>query len=418
MEVGTLYSGSRLISPISNSIPVLDNKALSPHSDTRSAEHGQNDSALHMADDAEAVANKIMEEFDAKAAANVIVEECRKCDEGRATKKRRVRVNASCLLYEPVYCDNAQQITCIAVPNNSSKRFEMPQHAIALWPQYWITFDGDEFPGLPWLFFHRDEAWVKSLLNATKPESDNRSATRDALHYFTAAARALFGVAVDEQRDREAGMFCCMCEEDSDLLEAEADMFVKSPAIKHSEVLEVTIRGYPVSVLKYWSTLAVCMDEKAVQFVRHVLVPLAAKSWELAPMHCGNGSDDCCHAPLPNIPGKVQWHPCKQAWSIEVRNSPQADIPEFPIGFAFDNSMKHEHFMAKLRQYRFAIAAWNRLDRSGRHRIGNHRNLWHLYPCTSEPDKHGLPAAENQMFDLPCSKPSSVSSMESDSLMV
>ena len=403
--------------------------ALSPHSDTRLAERGEKDSALHMVDDAKAVVNKhgLMEEE--READRGMKRACDACvaNKARVFKKHRVKGDSSHLLLETVHLYDGQPIICISVPNKSSTSFETPQHAIALWPQYWITWKGKEFHAHPWLFFHRHEDWVKNMLVAAQPvsgrQSGDRASAASAVQHFVASVRTQICHAIEVVRQPFWN------QTDSEL-EAEADMFVKSAAMPQSSLLEIKIWGYPVRVLNHKHTLAMCMDENCVEFVKHVLVPLAAKSWcerclrrvqswEDFSCICRNRSDNLRYddlsqqspVPLPNIVGKVTWSGWKQAWEIQVRNSLEEEIPDFPIGFAFEDSL--QQFIAKLRQYRCAIAAWNRLDSSGRHRISDHRNLWHLYPRTHESHNQRPFFEENEMVDLPCSQSSSVSSMES-----
>ena len=350
-------------------------------------------------------------------------EVCADCPPASSKKPRRVRS----MLFEPLHCENGGRIDCIYYLNNTG--IEERQHAIALWPQYFITYLGEEFGTRSWLFFHEDEAWFKNLLVAVAPRG--AACSRKRARRFVALVRDKINGAIEEARLKHLQTTHVRARLGPRMLEPEyyswkAKYYSWKAYRERSNALTIAINNYPALVLNHKIKSAICMDEDGVQFLKHVIVPLAVAASSPAltqvPLDapdsptrvCGGYGDSLQRKglrTLPNIRDKVIFSELNRSWKLVVGNPKVPSIPHFPVGFDLESGTQ-DYFKAKLRQYRRAMTAWNMIDGSNRQRISAHRFLWHLLRRGDEETHHtSVVATELEQPDLPLSQSSSASSL-------
>ena len=178
-----------------------------------------------------------------------------------AVSKLRRRVNPSQQIkHTPLKESTGCEIRCIFVPRKKGE-----QEAIPLWPQYTVAWKGADFEGYTWLILSNYSRWLHNLVNATT----NKCVRNVAQHMFS-VARSEFSACLAKARGSG--------DQDSQTLDSDSEG-EETASLKHSSkndaALTVVIGGYPVFCINTKKQIFISVDNEAVEFIRHWLLPLA-----------------------------------------------------------------------------------------------------------------------------------------------
>lgn len=264
---------------------------------------------------------------------------------------------------------NGSAIRCIFVPRNQGK-----QEAIPLWPQYKAQWKDANFKSATWLAVSNLSRWVQQVI---KVISSCSSTQRIAQHMFSAVRaefKACLRVANGQEHEDATSLRQSTDHEDSD---SESTALLRLE--KKDAAVTVAIAGYSLLCMNTSRQMLVAVDDAAVDWIRHWLVPLAkrsasnigAKASKAVKKHASKIETHCpgfkfIADPTPNINGKISWNPKAHAWNVVVLKPRMMPFPSFAVDPALPDA---QYLIAKSMEYRRAIYFWNKCEGGKRFRI-------------------------------------------------
>ena len=249
---------------------------------------------------------------------------------------------------------------------------------LPMWSQYSLTFKGKEIPwlqGMKWISVATYEQWMLALVNAMRPPNSKMGQKSLKTREIAKAISDCF-----RQELRE----CLQALEESDSQEADGDgengdayfalNNLKEKSQCRYKLVDVKIGEFKVQALNTTERCLLKVDENTAEFIASWVVSMVKEvSKNGGACKLDSESDKTLATfqfkkmSLPNIRDKIKWIPYEQRWNIYVQK-PKEQVPP-KEEFAVEGKTQGEYDVKKTSQYWLAVAAWNRIDGSTRHRI-------------------------------------------------
>ena len=146
-------------------------------------------------------------------------------------------------------------------------------------------------------------------------------------------------------------------------------------------ILHTQCAGMPVSILNDGRQMVMQLDDNGIRFIQHGLTEIIKKLsvGDVDASTRAGIKDDSEIAGFkfddstPNISEKVVWDTDKNSWKVtyKIKNKPISTyVDHLGKSLSVSTDVSSETFLAiKSRQYAQAVEAWNKLDKSTRHKI-------------------------------------------------
>jgi hypothetical protein len=302
------------------------------------------------------------------------------------SKRALPQAQAGCQLKRKYAADNNLQFSKltlgagIAVPCVSCDG--MP---IALWNQYTSSWRSVDFKDSKWIKVGFSEPWVKQLVDAcvmNKKKKNARYVIKKLTDRMQKEVNAC--LAADALKNKDYDPFSSFTPEPEGCFGMTRRRNVVN---EFCPVAQILIGKFKVLCLNNKRQVALKVDEATTAFIEGWMLPLI-KSFvdnpdEVDTSHPETASDEpavtvpgfsfsSCFT--PNLRDKVVWRPEQHAWKLYIKHDKTDKDKRMTPGEISDFTVNSEvpadtYEKEKIAAYWRAIAAWNKLDCSTRHRI-------------------------------------------------
>ena len=248
---------------------------------------------------------------------------------------------------------------------------------ITVWPQY--TVEGIEGT---FVVCSPSEMWMDASLHALRPKtttSNSAKAMRSLVKGLQTAMRTVLRSGL--QQHRKGGEHADDAESSDDGAAQTRPKPRNFSGFKLDQVflIKINVAGAPLTIVNYGRHLIARVDDDAMHFIRSCIPDIIRK------LSVSDAPDEIVPTPstpdtgfkfddnTPNIRDKVVWEPGRNGWLVTMkRGGSTCTTFEEQSGASLivpDGLTADEHDNAKRTAYTRAIATWNAMDQSKRHRI-------------------------------------------------
>jgi hypothetical protein len=249
---------------------------------------------------------------------------------------------------------------------------------ITVWPQY--TVEGIEGT---FVVCSPSEMWMDVLLHTLRPKtttSISAKAMRSLVRGLQTAMRTVLRSGL--QQHRKDGQHADDAESSDDGMGAKKRVKPRNfSGFKLDKVflIKINVAGAPLTIVNYGMHLIVQVDDDAMHFMRSCIPDIIRK------LSVSDAPDEIVPTPstpdtgfkfdddTPNIRGKIVWEPDRNGWRVTMtRDASTCTTFKEQSGASLivpDGLTAYDHDNAKRTAYTRAIATWNAMDQSKRHRI-------------------------------------------------
>ena len=264
--------------------------------------------------------------------------------------------------------ENADEsLPCVMVGPGGEKGTTKP---IPMWPQYTVDWGG--LTAGTYIIFGNYELWLLSAVDAMTSYGSGQKTRKLARKTIETVGVEWKGY-LDQARTpiQRKNPFGDDSEDTPNKRLRRSRTVDKG--IQQKEIV-VNIGGIDVKCLNDARRLIMKLDSATARCIAEWLVPIIAllkkKDEE---QHVESPKDDKVPAgfqfvgdPTPNIRDKVWWIPASHSWHVSVKCSSGPEYRSFAVDSGLPST---EYDASKRNMYNAAIAEWNKLDKSSRHRI-------------------------------------------------
>ena len=259
----------------------------------------------------------------------------------------------------------SEDVRCIFVEHANSM---VP---VPLWSQYIASWRDADFGDSKWIVVSNYERWVMQVVDTVTSKSVRQVAKAVTDKVKTEFATCLAKARRSPHHDNNP------FKDDTDDDEAVSN----TPTRADQAVLEIDIGGFKVRCMNHALRMVMEMDDAAAKFISDWFVPLVRQVARSQGQEPSSPETDANDSPeslaefhfsvsaTPNLRDKVQWNPLQHSWEILVKKPTRAAAVSNPA-FVVDPELSPvDYEEAKVASYHRAIAAWNSIDGTKRHRI-------------------------------------------------
>ena len=307
-------------------------------------------------------------------------------------------------------CDNKWLTLMLPQDRQKPKKGSHPVEytPIPVWPQY--TVEGIE--GM-FVVCSASETWMDSLLRALRPKTTtpiSAKAMRSLVKCLQTAMRTVLRSGL--QQHRKGGEHADDAESSDDGAEQKRPKPRNFSGFKLDQVflIKINVAGAPLTIVNYGRHLIARVDDDAMHFIRSCIPDIIRKLSvsdvpdEIVPTPSTPDTGFKFDDNTPNIRGKVVWEPGRNGWQVTTtRGGSTCTTFEEQSGASLivpDGLTADEHDNAKRTAYTRAIATWNAMDQSKRHRIQAPVKIT-LKTSTGSPSTPGTSSATPSTLDAP-----------------
>ena len=302
--------------------------------------------------------------------------DCNSRDDCQPPRAKRRHVSEKPPQFHTVPSIGTTSVMCVFVPREGKSPVPVP-----LWDQYTVTWHGQDLGIAKWIVVSTQERWLMKVVDeVTQKHAKNRLVAKTFMdrcrnEFLTCLAIARRHKVIDDA-------FEVAHEEDkSTTMSSNVDRVQDRHAVRgrHNipEVI-VQIGGFELVCLNHGSRIALKLCEGTVEFIAAWVVPVLrelARSQDSQPCEATTATQSdsstpqgfhFCASSTPNHRDKVHWNPYKHSWEVLLKKAKAPMNEKFVVDPHLEAAPYDEQ---KLARYVAAIATWNRLDGSSRHRI-------------------------------------------------
>ena len=289
--------------------------------------------------------------------------------------KRRKYITEKPPQFHEVPTTGNNAVMCVFVPRDNKCSYPVP-----LWNQYNVTWNGQNLGTSKWIVVSSQERWLMKVIDEVTQKSVRHVAKafmdRFRNEFLACLGKARARVVLDDAFD------VAHDEIKSTTVPSNVNRVQDRHAVRDRHSLPevvVHVGGFDLVCLNHGNRIALKLCDDTVKFIAAWVVPLLrelAHSQDSQQLGATTDTDKhrpstlqgfhFCASSTPNLRDKIVWNPLRHSWEVRLKHAKGKLTEKFVV----DPSLAaHLYEAQKLAMYVAAIAAWNRLDGSSRHRI-------------------------------------------------
>ena len=287
--------------------------------------------------------------------------------------KRRKYITEKPPQFHEVPTTGNNAVMCVFVPRDNKCSYPVP-----LWNQYNVTWNGQNLGTSKWIVVSSQERWLMKVIDEVTQKSVRHLAKafmdRFRNEFLACLGKARARVVLEDAFD--------VAPDETKTKSKDVDRVQDRQAVRDRHNLPeiiVQVGGFDLVCLNHGIRIALKLDDDTVKFIAAWVVPLLrelAHSQDSQQLGATTDADKpapstfngfkFCASSTPNLRDKIVWNPLRHSWDVGLKKATGKLTEKFVVN---PSLAAHLYEAQKLAMYVAAVAAWNRLDGSTRHRI-------------------------------------------------